>query len=69
MTDCTHCTHWRLKEAGRMAKQGMGNCAHLPKYQFVAIGCARLKPAAPAVVAARLAYFNQSALAPQGGRG
>lgn len=56
---CTDCTEWSLKSAGRMAREGFGNCAHRPKYQYVAIGCDKLKPAAASIVAARLAWMEK----------
>lgn len=57
---CTECANWNLKSAGRMARHGFGNCAHLPRYQYVASGCDKIKPAEPAVIAARLAWLNKN---------
>lgn len=68
MSDCTNCTNWRLKEAGRMAKQGFGLCAIGPRWTYVAKGCDKSKPAKPEVVAARMAWLaktHPAALAPQ----
>ncbi len=55
----TDCESWNLKIAGKLAREGFGNCAHLPKWQFVARGCDRLKPAAAEIVAARVAWMNK----------
>lgn len=56
---CTDCESWNLKSAGAMARQGFGHCANRPKWEFVARGCAQIKPAAAAVIAARLAWLNK----------
>lgn len=59
MTTCTNCAHWSLKTAGAMSRQGFGHCVHLPRYQFVSLGCERIKPADAAVVAARVAWLKK----------
>ena len=59
MTTCTNCANWTLKGSA-LAKAGMGNCAHLPRYQFVAIGCERIKSAEASVVEARVAWLNRT---------
>lgn len=64
---CETCASWNLKSAGAMAKQGMGNCAHLPRYQFVALGCERIKPAEASVVEARMAWLGKLQINPTGG--
>ena len=71
MSDCTDCDNWDLKKS-RLARQGFGHCKLLPRWEYVAKGCDKSKPAKPEVVAARLAWqakTHTAALAPQGGRG
>ena len=66
MTDCTACANWTLKGSA-LAHEGMGNCLHLPRYQFVSIGCERLKPAESAVVEARVAWLGKLQIKPMNG--
>ena len=56
---CETCANWTLKGSA-LAQAGMGNCAHLPRYQFVSIGCERIKPAEASVVEARVAWLNKN---------
>ena len=64
---CADCAHWSLKTAGAMSRQGFGHCAHLPRYQFVSLGCERIKPAEAAVVEARVAWLGKLQIKPTGG--
>ena len=56
---CESSASWNLKSAGAMARQGFGNCLHLPRYQFVSLGCERIKPTDAAVVEARVAWLSK----------
>lgn len=55
---CETCVNWTLKGSA-LAKAGFGNCAHLPRYQFIAQGCERIKPAEAAVIEARVAWLGK----------
>lgn len=55
---CDQCQNWNLKKS-KLARQGFGNCAFLPKWEHVSQGCAKFESAEPAVIAARLAWLNK----------
>jgi hypothetical protein len=60
MTACATCTHWAIKTSP-LARHGAAPCAHQPRWDYYPPhqSCARHTPAAPEVVAARLAWLDK----------
>jgi hypothetical protein len=57
---CSTCANWRLKES-QLARAGFASCSIGKHYTHVAAiyTCASHKPAAPEIVAARLAWLDK----------
>lgn len=57
--NCTTCTHWNLKRAGRMAQLGFGVCDKGPLWRFHSPvhTCAKHGAAPAPVVAKRVAWL------------
>lgn len=60
---CLNCAHWRLKEAGAMARHGFGICAKGFTWRFFPPKhtCGKHAPGAPALMAARAKWLERNA--------
>ena len=62
---CVDCSHFNLRDAGQMARQGCGNCKHDAAYSYYSASkcrdCGKFNPADVKVIDKRKAWLSRGA--------